>query len=46
VPDVYVEQGTQAQIRRRLGLDERGIEESAMEFLSKNASTAAFSERR
>ncbi len=46
VPDIYVEQGTQAQIRRRLGLDERGIEEAALEFMAKVSSTAMFSEKR
>ena len=34
VPDIYVEQGTQAQIRRRLGLDARGIFEAAEAFVS------------
>ncbi len=34
VPDVYVEQGTQAQIRKRLGLDAEGILESAEAFIS------------
>lgn len=37
VPDIYVLQGTQAQIRRRLGLDAEGIEVSAEEFLKKGA---------
>ena len=35
VPDIYVEQGTQAQIRRRLGLDAQGIEEAALEFVKR-----------
>ncbi|MHB8173481.1 MAG: transketolase C-terminal domain-containing protein, partial [Nitrospirota bacterium] len=34
VPDVYVMQGTQAQIRRRLGLDAEGILEAAEAFVS------------
>jgi len=33
VPDEYVLQGTQAQIRRRLGLDAEGIEAEAVTFL-------------
>jgi len=44
VPDIYVEQGTQAQIRRRLGLDEQGMEEAAMEFIGNPARVAALVE--
>jgi len=33
VPDIYVVQGTQAQIRRRLGLDSEGILKAAEAFL-------------
>jgi 1-deoxy-D-xylulose-5-phosphate synthase len=43
VPDVYVEQGTQAQIRRRLGLDEQGIEDAALEFITKSAPAPVYS---
>jgi len=35
VPDIYVEQGTQAQIRHRLGLDTEGIAASAEAFIKK-----------
>ncbi len=34
VPDTYVEQGTQAQIRKRLGLDAEGIFQAAEAFIS------------
>ncbi len=34
VPDVYIEQGTQAQIRKRLGLDPEGILRAAEAFIS------------
>jgi len=43
VPDVYVEQGTQSQIRRRLGLDEQGIEDAALEFMAKSAPAPVYS---
>jgi len=33
VDDIYVEQGTQAQIRHRLGLDVEGIEAAASAFI-------------
>jgi 1-deoxy-D-xylulose-5-phosphate synthase len=33
VPDIYVEQGTQAQIRHRLGLDAEGIHQAAEAFI-------------
>jgi len=46
VPDVYVEQGTQAQIRRRLGLDAQGIEEAAADFLGKQVGEAILLENR
>ncbi len=34
VPDAYIEQGTQAQIRKRLGLDAEGILQAAEAFIS------------
>ncbi|MBI5191742.1 MAG: 1-deoxy-D-xylulose-5-phosphate synthase [Nitrospirae bacterium] len=40
VPDEYVLQGTQAQIRKRLGLDAEGIAASALEFMDKGAASA------
>lgn len=39
VGDVYVEQGTQTQIRRRLGLDEQGIEMAALDFMGAHSYT-------
>lgn len=41
VPDEYVLQATQAQIRRRLGLDAQGIEDSAGAFIKGAAQEAA-----
>jgi len=46
VEDVYVEQGTQAQIRNRLGLDEDGIERAATELLGVEVDSAALIENR
>ncbi|HLB24810.1 MAG TPA: 1-deoxy-D-xylulose-5-phosphate synthase, partial [Nitrospirota bacterium] len=43
VPDVYVAQGTQAQIRRRLGLDARGIAEEAMKLIGRTVGEAVYS---
>ena len=44
VGDIYVEQGTQAQIRRRLGLDSEGIEAAASEFIKSTVGEEAFFE--
>jgi 1-deoxy-D-xylulose-5-phosphate synthase len=46
VPDTYVLQGTQAQIRKRLGLDEHGIEEAVLDFIGAHAPHATVSENR
>lgn len=44
VGDIYVEQGTQAQIRRRLGLDAEGIEAAATSFINSAVGERAFLE--
>jgi 1-deoxy-D-xylulose-5-phosphate synthase len=36
IPDVFVEQGTPAELRRQLGLDEEGIASAAMALLKKS----------
>jgi len=46
VEDIYVEQGTQTQIRKRLGLDEEGIERAATELLAVTVDEAALIENR
>ncbi|MGA2193336.1 MAG: 1-deoxy-D-xylulose-5-phosphate synthase [Nitrospirota bacterium] len=46
VPDMYVEQGTQAQIRRRLGLDAEGIADAALAFMNKAVGETVLSEKR
>ncbi len=44
VDDIYVEQGTQAQIRHRLGLDTEGIEAAASAFIKSAVGEEAFFE--
>lgn len=44
VGDIYVEQGTQAQIRHRLGLDAEGVEAAASAFIKSAVGEGAFLE--